>query len=318
MRLGLALLTLLLTAGISAQLSPLDQPAAATDKPAPPTNALDKTDLEFYVRHLNVYSPQVNIEVGEYTESSIEGLMEVTVKASYKLASKEQMFYISKDGKNIIQGSTYVVDQNPFKSTIDKVDTLAAPGFGKEGAPVVVVAYSDFQCPYCAKEAKVIRDQLKAAYPENMRVYFRDYPLPNHNWAKDGAVAGRCIYIQEPDAFWDYHDWIFENQSSITPENLGDKVAEFASGKGIDTLKLGQCLSSKATLKQVEASMKEGREVGVTSTPTLIINGRKLAGATQIDQLKAIIDYELEYQKVTHNAGDDCGCAGDVGGFPSP
>ena len=318
MRLALAVLTLVFAVGAAAQLSPLDKPAASTQGPQAPTNALDKQDLAFYVRHLYVYKPQINIEVGDYVESAMPGLFETTVRASYRLASKEHKFYISKDGKNIVEGSTYVVDKNPFQSTIEKIDTLPAPAFGTEGAPVVVVAYSDFQCPYCAKEAKVIRGQLKDAYPDNVRVYFRDFPLPSHNWAKDAAVAGRCIYIQEPEVFWDYHDWVFENQQSMTPENLPVKVGEFASDKGLDTLKLSQCLSAKATLNDVEASVKEGQSIGVSSTPTIVINGRKVGGSQEFEQLKAIIDYEIEYQKVTHNAGDDCGCAADVTGFPAP
>ena len=108
------------------------------------------------------------------------------------------------------------------------------------------------------------------------------------------------------------HDWLFEEQKSVTPQNLKDKVAAFAAGKNLDSLKLTQCISSRATEKEVEMSLAEGRAIGVSSTPSVFINGRRLSGSPKWEQLKAVIDYELEYQKITGNAGDDCGCAAEI------
>jgi len=292
-------------------LSPLDSEPKAGG-PQPPSDARNKADLEFYVRHLFVYGPQIGIEVGEYRKSDLPGMLETTVTASYKLASKQHTFYVSEDGKHLLEGTTYQIDKNPYRKTIETINTTNAPAFGEEGASVVVVAYSDFQCPYCAQEAQILRGQLKREYESRVRVYFRDFPLSNHEWAKDAAIAGRCIYNQEPEAFWTYHDWIFANQGSITPANLKDKVMEHAKGAGVDTLKLNGCLSDQSVADVVEASMAEGRAVGVTSTPTLFVNGRKMPGSVKWEQLKSVIDYELEYQQVTHNAGDDCGCAVDL------
>ena len=294
-------------------LSPLESVAEAkTGGPPPPSNALDKTDLEFYVRHLFVYGPEIHIEVGDYQESDIPGLMKTTVTASRQLQSRAHNFFVSKDGKHLLEGETYEIDKNPYHKVIETIDTMSAPAFGEEGASVVIVAYSDFQCPYCAQEAKILRGQLMNEYKSRVRVYFRDFPLANHEWAQPAAVAGRCIYNQEPEAFWAYHDWIFDNQGAITQANLKDRVMEHAKTTGVDTLKLNGCLADEAAAAKVEASLGEGRAVGVSSTPTLFVNGRKLAGSVKWEQLKAIIDYEIEYQKVTYNAGDDCGCTVDL------
>jgi protein-disulfide isomerase len=154
----------------------------------------------------------------------------------------------------------------------------------------------------------MLRTEIPKAYPEQVRVYFHDYPLPNHNWAKPAAIAGRCIFEQEPPVFWDFHDWIFENQNSVTPANLTDKVMEFAAGKGVDPVKLGGCIERGETAPTIEQSIQQGQSAGVTSTPTLFINGRRMGGSHQWEQLKRIIDFEIEYQKVAKNAGDDCGC----------
>jgi protein-disulfide isomerase len=305
-------IALLLAPLTAQQLSPLDAPATHAGTAQAPTNALDKKDLEFYVRHLFVYGPQIHIEVGEYVESGVPGLLQTTVTASFRLQSKSHTFFVSKDGKHLVEGSTYQIDQNPFQDALKTMDTTKAPAFGEEGASVVVVAYSDFQCPFCAQEALILRNQLKNEYSGKVRVYFRDFPLSNHDWAQEAAVAGRCIYNQEPEAFWAYHDWIFANQGAVTKANLRDKIAAQAKTYGVDALKLSGCMSDPAAAAEVEASLGEGRAVGVTSTPTLFVNGRKLAGSVKWEQLKAVIDYELEYQQITHNAGDDCGCSVDL------
>jgi protein-disulfide isomerase len=287
-------------------LSPLG--ASGESEAAPARNGLNKADLEFYIRHLYVWGPKITLQIGDFAPSGVEGLLQTKVRASYQLASEERTFYVSKDGSHILEGRTFDIGKNPFHETIEKITTTNQASFGTPGAPVVIVVFSDFQCPYCAQEAKTLRGEVAKAYPEQVRVYFHDYPLPTHNWAKPAAIAGRCIFEQEPLAFWDYHDWIFENQANITPANLNDKVMEFASGKGVDALGLGGCIERGDTAEAVEASIREGQSAGVTSTPTMFINGRKLSGSLKWEQLKQIIDYEIEYQKVAKNAGDDCGC----------
>jgi protein-disulfide isomerase len=291
-------------------LSPLDRPAETAPAAAAPSNFLNKADLEFYVRHLYVWAPRVKVEISDPKPSDVEGLLELTVAASYQLARQERTFYVSKDGKHIIEGTNYTVDKNPFHEAIDGMDTSASPAFGKEGAPVKIVVYSDFQCPFCAQEATVVHKQVAEKYPDDVRVYFRDFPLTTiHKWAMPGAIRGQCVYQQNPQLFWDYHDWIFEKQKEITPENIDAKVNEFLAGRGIDALKLGQCTGDSKTADAIEDSLKEGRAVGVTSTPTMFVNGRKLTGSVRWEQLQQIIDFEIEYQKVAKNAGDDCGCS---------
>ena len=312
----LTLLTLVFSAALAAQLSPLDAPKAADGTAvAPPSNALNKTDLEFYVRHLYVYGPPIGIEIADFAESELPGLLKTTVTASYQGSTRQHTFYATADGKHLIEGAVYDIAANPFKRNNETINTMAAPAFGKEGASVVVVAYSDFQCPYCAQEATILRTQLKNEYGDKVRVYFRDFPLPMHPWAMDAAIAGRCVYVREPEKFWTYHDWIFENQKSVTPENFSTKAAAWASEQGLDSLAFSQCVNSKETAAQVEASMEEGRKLNVTSTPTLFVNGRMLPGSQEWPRLKGVIDYELDYQKVTKNAGDNCGCEAEVG-FP--
>jgi protein-disulfide isomerase len=272
-------------------------------------SALDKATLEAYVRHLSVWGPQIKVEIGDPTPSPLPGMLEVNVHASAGNASQDEVFYVSKDGQKMVLGAVYDVKENPFKADLDKLKTDLQPSFGTPGAPVVLVLFSDFQCPFCKEEAKVLRTNLLSTYPKQVRLYFKDMPLEQiHPWAKAAAIAGRCVFKQSPTAFWDYHDWIYEHQGEITKDNLREKVLEFAKGKEIDALQLGRCMDTRATEAEVDKSVNHAHELRVTSTPTLFVNGRRLPSQVAWPDLRMIIDMEIEYQKTAKNAGEDCGC----------
>ncbi|MEJ7607587.1 MAG: DsbA family protein [Bryobacteraceae bacterium] len=195
-------------------------------------------------------------------------------------------------------GTVHDVTIDPFAADRAKIRTELAPSFGPVEAPVSITIYSDFQCSYCKEEATVIRQNMGASFAKQVRVYFKDFPLDAiHPWARTAAIAGRCIFRQKPDTFWDYHDWIFEKQGEVTLENVKAKVLEFAKGKPIETIQLSACIDGKSTESEVEKSMIEARTLGVNSTPTLFINGRRLVGNISWQQMKAIIEHEIEYQK---------------------
>lgn len=280
---------------------------AQTTTPAQPKTALDKATMEQYVRHLFVWGPQIQVRVSDSRASqALPGFTEVPVMASSGAASQEIIFYVSPDGKKIIQGTVYDVTKNPFDQDRDRIRTDLQPSFGAAGAPVVIAMFSDFQCSFCREEAKIVRQNIQSTYPSDVRVYFKDYPLESiHPWAKSASIAGRCVFRQKPAAFWEFHDWIFENQKDITPENLKDKVTEFTKGKGVEPVQLSACIDSKATAADVEKSVAEGKVLGVNSTPTLFVNGRRVVGQVPWQNLKEIIDHELEYSKA-HGGGEKC------------
>jgi protein-disulfide isomerase len=259
-------------------------------------SALDKATFEQYIRHLFAWGSQIQVTVQDPKPGPLPGFQQVTIVATAGQASQEETFLVSNDGKNIIRGVAYNVDENPFSTELSRINTDGQPSFGDPGAPVNAVIYSDFQCSFCREEAKTIRQSLAPAYPAQVRVYFKDYPLEAiHPWAKRAAIAGRCVFRQKPEAFWEFHDWIFENQPQITVENLKDKVMEFAKSKGLETVQLGGCIDSKATEAEVDRSIAEARALGVNSTPTIFVNGRRLVGQHPWPQLKSLIDHEIEY-----------------------
>lgn len=282
----------------------------AAEKEPAKKSAFDKPTLETYVRHLFVWGPSIKVTLGDPKPSPLAGFDEILVHASAGEASADETLYVSKDGQKIVRGTYFEIDKNPFKPQLDKLHTELQPSFGTPGAPVVIVLFSDFECPYCKEEAKSLRSNLTSTYPKEVRLYFKDMPLAQiHPWALPAAIAGRCIFKQNPAAFWDYHDWIYEAQTDITADNLKSKILEYVKGKEIDGLQLERCMDAKTTQPEIDKSIAEAKALGVTGTPTLFVNGRQLVGqAAAWANLRPVIDYEIEYQKTAKNAGEDCGC----------
>jgi protein-disulfide isomerase len=283
---------------------------AGSGQVAPKKSALDKAALEAYVRHLFVMDKRIAVSVSDPKPSEVPGFLDVTVKASMGAQSQDFAFMISKDGSKIVQGTVFDINSNPFKKDLDKLKTEFEPSMGTPGADVVLVEFSDFECPYCKEEATMLRQNLLSAYPKGVRLYFKTFPIESlHPWAKPAAIASKCVYRQQAPAFWDFHDWVFAHQAEINPENLKDKVLEWAKGqKDLDPLQLGQCMNTKATEAEVDKDLAEGRELQVDRTPTIFVNGRRINSTIDWPNLRSIIDYEFEYQKTAKNAGENCGC----------
>jgi protein-disulfide isomerase len=289
---------------------------AQRSEPSRGKSALDKTTFEAYVRHLFVWGPQIEVKISDPRPSELPGFYQVTVEGSAGKVTLDRLFYVSKDGRKIVQGAVYDLAENPFAGDLSKLTTDSAPSLGTPGAPVVLVLFSDFECPYCRQEAKMLRKNLTTTYPKQVRLYFKDFPLEQiHPWAKLAAIAGRCIYQQNPAAFWQYHDWMYEHQSEITVANLKDKVLEFARTKDIDVMQLSRGLATRSTEAEVDESIAEARALQLNSTPTLFVNGRRITTQLSWQQLQQIIDYEIDYQKTAHNAGDSTCCEVSL---PSP
>jgi len=276
----------------------------------PQKSAFDKPTLEAYVRHLFLINPAMTVTVGEPKASDLPGFKEVKIRVSQGPQFQDVTLYVSNDGKKIVQGTFFDVNSNPFKPDIDKIHTQFQPNLGTAGAPVAIVVFSDLECPHCKGEAEMLRQNLIQTYPKEVRLYFKDFPLESlHPWAKAAAAAGRCVFQQSNDAFWAYHDFIFGHQESFSAGTLREQILGWAKDqKGIDSAKLGTCIDSKATAAEVDAEQAEGRNLEISGTPTMFINGRRISQTIDWASLKSIIDFEIEYQKTAKNAGDDCGC----------
>jgi protein-disulfide isomerase len=270
-------------------------------------SALDKASFEAYIRQVELLLPNIAVKVGDPKPTLFEGFLEVPVDIVTPQGVLPLHYFVSKDGKLILKGSLYDIGKSPFQTELGKLKTDLEPSFGTPGAPVVLVIFSDFECPKCQEEAKIVRENLVKTFPDQVRVYFKNFPLEQiHPWAKSAAIAGRCVFREKPAAFWSYHDWMYEHQAEITTDNLKTKVAGWAETNNVDTAKLGQCMDTKATEAEVNRDIAEGRSLMIGGTPTMFINGRALTGALPWATLEQIIKMELGYQQTAATAGEKC------------
>ncbi|MDH4083659.1 MAG: thioredoxin domain-containing protein [Nitrospira sp.] len=157
------------------------------------------------------------------------------------------------------------------------------PWIGTAQAPITIVEFSDFQCPYCQRSVPILKELLEK-YPGKLKLVYRDFPGPNHQHALSAAEAAQCAV--EQSRFWEYHDALFASQ---TPE-IGWKFSALAENLGLRQSPFNACMKEHRYREEVLNDLQDGLKLGVTSTPTFFINGRPLVGARPLADFQAIID----------------------------
>lgn len=169
------------------------------------------------------------------------------------------------------------------------VEVGKAPVYGKSDAPVTIIEWSDFECPYCSRAAETV-SEIKKKYGHKVKIAFKHFPLPMHKDAKPAAEASMCVNDQGSDKFWKFHDAAFKNQDKLDKDNL----EKFAIQAGADKKQYQECLASSKFKSFVEQDMNAGEKLGVRSTPTFFVNGQLLSGALPVDSFSEVIDEELK------------------------
>ena len=199
------------------------------------------------------------------------------------------------------------VEGYPFAAEQARLKLDGRPSIGPADAPVTVAVFSDFQCGFCREEAKILRSNLLSAYPDKVRMVFLDFPLTQiHDWSQQAAVAGRCVAAQSAEKFWLYHDWVFDEQPAISKMNFNGKFLEWSGKNGLDSLQLGRCQQDPGINAAITASFQDALNLGLTSTPTMFVNGRQIGGKLEWQALKQVIDTELEYVAAAKKKEECC------------
>jgi protein-disulfide isomerase len=157
---------------------------------------------------------------------------------------------------------------------------------GAADAPVVMVEFSDYQCPACRKNHETIKAILET-YKDKVKYVFKDFPLRGHRWAAKAAEGARCA--GEQGKFFEFQDVLFSSDQEPNP----DQMEVYALEIGLDSNEFKQCVDSGKYRRAVEQSVEDGRAIGVGSTPTLVINGRITTGGQSEESLSKLIDQEL-------------------------
>jgi len=170
-----------------------------------------------------------------------------------------------------------------LKAPVIEVGTGGRPEKGPKNAPITMIVFSDYECPFCRRAETTVEQVLKA-YDGKIRYVFRDYPLPFHAKARPAAVAANCAHAQ--GKYWEFNQKLFTGD--LTPEAYKKMATEL----GLDAKKFDECVT-KNDQKSIDQDLADGSAVGVNGTPAFFINGRMLSGAQPFEAFKTIIDEEI-------------------------
>jgi len=294
-------LSFILFSGTLASGARAQQAKQATPLPAPTAPSPTQKNIEAYLRHLYAFGPDVVLVVGTPRESPVEGLLETTINLTIGENKQTVKFYISRDGKYLFRGDLSDMTKDPLAESRAQIQMKDAPSLGEAKAAVTLVEYSDFECPVCRNLHDVLRGMLPN-YAGKVRLIFKDFPLEQlHPWARTAAIAGRCAYQQDPQAFWKMYDFIYDNQEIISAANAWTKMMDYAGQSGLDADAFKTCMAGPEAGAAVNASRANGEQLDVYNTPTVFVNGRRLVGPDP-HLLEQYINYELAQLKSAKTA----------------
>jgi protein-disulfide isomerase len=275
--------TLVAQAAAAEAASPTaDSNAAAQDTVAPPGVDIAKFD-DFQKK---VFFRIVN------SEPSICGKAQSLIASAKKDPSCRRSFsavrYVAKmvdQGYTDSEISEAVAKR--YRSTTPKIiDVAEAPMKGNPNAKVTLVEFADYECPHCKRLQPVLR-QILDEFNGEVKLYFKHYPLPQHTNARLAAEA--AVAAQKQGKFWQFEDKLWVNQDSLSPA----EIEKYAKESGLDVSKFRQDLESKAVKERVQKDRVDGSTLGLSSTPTLYINGREYTDNRDTESLREWIKEEL-------------------------
>jgi protein-disulfide isomerase len=281
--LTLAFIILLIAASLGAQGQTVNLPSEDT--------------VNSFMAQTFGYDSTITWKIVSIKPAEAEGLAEVVVVITSPKGQQATTLYVTPDGKHALTGDILPFGAKPYApAQAALLKGIDGPSKGPEKSPVTIVEFSDLQCPHC-KEAQPVVDKLLADEP-NAHFVFQQYPLPMHNWAEKAASYADCIGRTSKDAFWKFVQGTYDDQANIIESNADEKLAAIADKSGVKGSEMTACAAKPDTKSRVQKSVALGTAVGVTGTPTLFINGRRIANVsgTPYEILKGMVDFGAKGQ----------------------
>jgi len=281
----------LLACGLSFSQAPAaDKPAA---KPAIPSTVLpSEATVDSFMQQTFGYEPDVSWKIASITPAPVPGLAEVNVVLASPQGQQASRFFVTEDGKHAIIGEIIPFGAKPFEPANRILDKgITGPSQGPKNATVTIVEFGDLQCPAC-KAAQPAIEKLVASEPD-ARFVFQNFPLEMHNWAAKGAAYADCVGKASNQAFWKFIATVYADQQDITAENADEKLTAIATESGVKGPEIAACAATPKAKADVDASIALGKQVNVTGTPTLFVNGRSIGNVSAVPEasLKALVDF---------------------------
>lgn len=260
---------------------------------APWARAADDAAIIEHLRESYNFPGEVGLSLSAPRKSAVAGFDERTLTLSLGEQSQTETLYVSKDGRHYILGGFKDLSVHPDLDRLRKMDLKDAAARGPAKAPVTVVEYTDFQCPYCQRGYQIMADRIMKDYDGKVRWVYKSLPLAMHPWAKPAAIAAECAGRQSPEKLWRMHDDFFIRQGEINNGNYEKKIQELAKAAKLDMKRFNACYDKSETLKTVERDMEEARVLGINGTPAFVVNGHLVSGADYMT-LKRVVDESLQ------------------------
>ncbi len=269
-------------------LSPVAAAPVATD---PAKDAALKTYLQ---KHFKIPSADL-IKLGPAIKTPIEGLFarQLIVGNQAGQTVSTMLFFDKSESKAII-GQYLDTSTEPWgRVNMGSVNLDDRPSQGPANAPVTIVEFADFECPFCAHAFSVIETLVNTTYKGKVKVIFKAYPLNVHPWAMKAAEAAECARLQNPATFWDFARYFYTNQGTINAKNIQDNIDKLAKQQKLDAPSLKACMDSPQTAARIKQDQTDGETIHVSSTPTFFVNGIPVVGLPDGKILDFVIDSEL-------------------------
>ncbi len=236
---------------------------------------------------------EITGKAGEPTDAEIQQVYDANkaqLQGQTLDAVKPRIVEFLKEQKAAARKETFINElKSKYKTVVNlkapivEVSTGGRPEKGPKDAPITMIVFSDYECPFCRRAESTVEEVLKK-YEGKIKYVFRDYPLPFHAKAKPAAVAANCAIPQ--GKFFEYNQKLFV--TDLSPENY----KKIAGDLGMDQKKFDECVA-KNDEKTIDQDLADGAAVGVNGTPAFFINGRMLSGAQPFEAFKVIIDEEV-------------------------
>lgn len=289
-------LTVSISSGSALAQTAAPAPAPPHASPAAQSNLLKPEaikSIEKYLRNLFAWGPDFQLKLGTVVPSPSPEIYEIPIEVTTNGQTDTGSIFVTKDAQFIIRGEIKQINADPFAENRAKIHLEGAPFRGPATAKVTVVDYSDYECPHCQQLYRNLKS-LESKYPQ-VKFVSKSFPLVQiHPWAMNAAIGAQCALDQSPQAYWQVHDALFDNQDVLSADNIWDKLISFATKAGIPADTFRACMTSPESKAAVQQQIEEAQSLKIQSTPTVYVNGRETIGGdpSAIDQY---ISFELPH-----------------------
>lgn len=259
--------------------------------------------IERQVRAYTEAPPEATILLGVRSPSKFAGYDDLPITIEANGVKKTVNFLLARDGSKLLYITEINLNEDPYAQNMRRIDVSGRPWRGAENAKVSVVVYDDFQCHFCAKMYVTLMNEVMVHYRDRVKIVMKDFPIVDaHPWAMRAAIDSHCLADQDLNAYWDFADYVHTHQQDVSARvkaggsndlTAVDAVArEIAQKHSVTTEALQACLLRQDPSK-VDASRQEGKELGVSATPTMFVNGQEVEGGITDQQLRTMLDRAL-------------------------